>query len=92
MQYFFAALILSFTYQTFAQSNLTNQDSTKSQNETYSSNPNYDKAFAEKLGADDYGMKMYFFVILKTGANPVSDNELISKSFRGHLDNIHRLV
>ncbi|MBN2395104.1 MAG: hypothetical protein JXC36_01425, partial [Candidatus Atribacteria bacterium] len=31
------------------------------------SNPNYDKSLADKLGGDDYGMKSYFLVILKTG-------------------------
>jgi len=30
-------------------------------------NPNYDKALADSLGADDYGMKSYVFVILKSG-------------------------
>ncbi|MBU1094962.1 MAG: hypothetical protein KKB34_00660 [Bacteroidetes bacterium] len=56
------------------------------------SNPDYDKTLAEKLGADDYGMKSYFFVILKTGTNTTTDKELINESFRGHLDNINRLV
>ena len=56
------------------------------------SNPDFDKTLAEKLGADDYGMKSYFFVMLKTGANTTTDKELINESFRGHLDNIHRLV
>lgn len=56
------------------------------------SNPNYDKTLAENLKADDYGMKGYVFVILKTGSNQTKDKELISKCFRGHLDNITRLV
>lgn len=56
------------------------------------SNPNYDKTLADNLKADDYGMKGYVFVILKTGANQTKDKELISKCFRGHLDNITRLV
>jgi uncharacterized protein YciI len=55
-------------------------------------NPNYDRALAEKLGGDDYGMKSYILVILKTGPNTTADRELISASFRGHLDNINRLV
>lgn len=55
-------------------------------------NPNYDAALAEKLGADDYGMKGYILVMLKTGPNKTTDKELIGKSFRGHLDNINRLV
>ncbi|MFU8861144.1 MAG: YciI family protein [Cyclonatronaceae bacterium] len=56
------------------------------------SNPNYDSVLAEKLGGDDYGMKSYILVILKTGPNTSTDRELISASFRGHLDNINRLV
>lgn len=55
-------------------------------------NPNYDKELAEQLGGDDYGMKSYFLVILKTGTNTTADKEQISESFRGHLDNINKLV
>ena len=54
-------------------------------------NPDYDKALAEKLGADEYGMKSYFLVMLKTGPNTTTDQELINESFRGHLENINRL-
>jgi uncharacterized protein YciI len=60
--------------------------------ETTNSNPNYDRTLAEKLGADDYGMKSYFFVILKTGTNTSADQELIRESFRGHMENIRKLV
>ncbi|HLT06864.1 MAG TPA: hypothetical protein VK014_05015 [Cyclobacteriaceae bacterium] len=55
-------------------------------------NPNYDKDLAVKLGGDEYGMKTYFLVILKSGSNNTTDQALISESFRGHLDNINRLV
>lgn len=55
-------------------------------------NPNYDEALAKELKGDDYGMKPYFFVILKTGSNTSNDKELIAEKFRGHLDNINRLV
>ena len=64
----------------------------KSGSDTLTANPNYDKSLADKLGGDDYGMKSYFLVILKTGPNTTADKELISESFRGHLDNINRLV
>lgn len=64
----------------------------KSGSDTLTTNPNYDKSLADKLGGDDYGMKSYFLVILKTGPNTTADKELISESFRGHLDNINRLV
>lgn len=60
-------------------------------NET--NNPNFDAALAEKLGGDDYGMKSYIFVILKTGLNPsTSDKEEINNYFKGHMDNITKLV
>lgn len=55
-------------------------------------NPNYDTALATQLGADDYGMKSFILAILKTGTNQTTDQTFISNSFRGHLDNIHRLV
>jgi uncharacterized protein YciI len=60
--------------------------------DTINSNPNYNKVLAEKLGGDDYGMKSYFFVILKTGTNKTEDKNLISESFKGHIKNIDRLV
>lgn len=60
--------------------------------DTIVSNPNYDASLAQKLGADDYGMKSYILVILKTGNNQTADKTFISKSFRGHLENINRLV
>lgn len=55
-------------------------------------NPNYDEALAKKLGADDFGMKNYVFVILKTGENKTTDKEELNKLFRGHMENIQRLV
>jgi len=56
------------------------------------SNPNYDETLAKKLGADDFGMKNYVFVILKTGENKTADKEELNKLFRGHMENIQRLV
>lgn len=54
-------------------------------------NPKYNQSMADSLGADDYGMKMYVFVILKTG--PVSADKAITDSlFRGHMENIGRLA
>ncbi|MFT3794232.1 YciI family protein [Flavobacterium sp.] len=55
-------------------------------------NPNYDRELAAKLGADDYGMKSYVLVILKTGSNKTNDKELVNKMFQGHMENIGRLV
>lgn len=56
------------------------------------SNPNYDPQLAAKLGADEYGMKSFILVILKTGTTKLTDKKLESKAFQGHLKNINRLV
>ena len=84
MKYILTILLLVITNLTFGQ--------TTSEKESLISNPNYDKTLAEKLGGDDYGMKSYFLVILKTGPNTTKDKELIAESFRGHMNNINRLV
>jgi len=55
-------------------------------------NPNYDESLAKKLGADDLGMKNYVLVILKTGEYQPTDKEELNKLFRGHMENIQRLV
>lgn len=55
-------------------------------------NPKYDSTLAKTFGADDYGMKKYILVLLKTGSNKTTDEEFISESFRGHLENIGRMV
>lgn len=84
MKYFLIITAILLTNLTFGQ--------VKSEKDTTNSNPNYDKVLARKLGGDDFGMKSYFFVILKTGNNKTEDKNLISESFRGHMDNINRLV
>lgn len=84
MKYVFTATLLIVSNLALGQAN--------SENDTLIANPNYDKSLAEKLGGDDYGMKSYFLVVLKTGANTSADKEVIAESFRGHLENINRLV
>ena len=37
-------------------------------------------------------MKSYYLVILKTGTNTTTDKNFINESFRGHMENINRLV
>ncbi|MDF2850335.1 MAG: hypothetical protein K0S31_1020 [Sphingobacterium multivorum] len=59
---------------------------------TTQGNPNYDQELAKKLGADDYGMKSYIFVLLKTGENKTTDKQFINECFKGHMENINRLV
>lgn len=84
MKYILALTLFVVTNLTFGQ--------TKSGKDSFNNNPNYDKTLAEKLGGDEYGMKGYIFVILKTGKNTTTDKGLITESFRGHMDNINRLV
>jgi hypothetical protein len=54
--------------------------------------PEFDEKLAQKLGADAYGMKNYFLVILTTGPAKIQDSALVQQHFRNHLDNISRLV
>lgn len=60
--------------------------------ETINNNKNYDPELAKRVEADDYGMKSYVFIILKSGDNTSKDAEKRNKSFRGHMENIGRLV
>ena len=55
-------------------------------------NPKYDKAYADSLGADERGMKMYVLVILKTGPVKITDKAANEAIFKGHMDNINRLA
>ncbi|WKV13685.1 YciI family protein [Marivirga harenae] len=57
-----------------------------------SQNSTYDQALADSLGADDYGMKSYSLVMLKTGGGNIDDKAEVDSLFRGHLDNISRLA
>lgn len=57
-----------------------------------SDNPKFDQALASKLGADDYGMKRYVLVMLKTGTAGITDKNLIDSLFKGHFDNMQRLT
>lgn len=64
----------------------------ENQSGTTNQNPNYNETLAKKTGADDYGMKAYHLVILKSGSNTTTDKQFINNCFRGHLDNINKLV
>lgn len=52
----------------------------------------YNKTLADSLGADDYGMRMYQLIILKTGTVTIENKEEVQKIFRGHMENISRLA
>lgn len=52
----------------------------------------YDAELARQLGADEYGMKNYVLVILKTGPNDAAvKGKEREDIFAGHLANIRRL-
>jgi uncharacterized protein YciI len=55
-------------------------------------NSDYDSSLAKSLGADERGMKMYTLVILKTGSRHIEDKNKLDSLFRGHHENIKRLV
>lgn len=52
----------------------------------------YDAALAQRLGADERGMRSYVLVILKTGPTRVPDGEKRQAMFAGHFANIERLA
>lgn len=76
MKTLFTFLLLSLTINAMAQTK----------------NPNYNAELAKTLGGDDYGMKKYIMVILKTGTNTTTEKTVRDSLFRGHLYNIGRLV
>ncbi|MBT2564843.1 hypothetical protein J7E50_23585 [Pedobacter sp. ISL-68] len=52
----------------------------------------YDEALAKKLGADNYGMKMYVLVILKSGTNTTETKAKTDSLFAGHMANMGKMV
>src|SRR5512139_424937 len=54
-------------------------------------NPAYDAALAQKVGADEMGMRKYVLVILKSSANPVPKGPERDAMFRGHFANMKKL-
>ena len=52
----------------------------------------YDSLYAERIGADDYGMKQYVMAFLKAGPNRAQSKEEAEELQRAHLDNITRMA
>lgn len=52
----------------------------------------YDAKLATSLGADEYGMRQYVLVILKTGPKKMVVGKEREEMFKGHMDNIKRLA
>lgn len=51
----------------------------------------YDAKLASELGADEYGMKKYWMVFLKTGNNGNTDPTFLRNAMRSHMNNIHAM-
>lgn len=55
-------------------------------------NKGFDQKLADSLGADQYGMKSYYLVILKKGKTEITDKAKKSELMKGHMDNIGKLA
>jgi uncharacterized protein YciI len=54
--------------------------------------PAYDAELAKTVGADEYGMRAYVLVVLKTGPTPMPAGKERDEMFKGHFANINRLA
>ncbi len=52
----------------------------------------YNAELAEKLGADEYGMKMYVMAFLKKGPNRDQTDEVAQALQKAHMQNIQRMA
>ncbi len=64
----------------------------QAQTPTVVTNPKYDAATAERLGADQRGMRNYVLVVLKTGPNKIAAGKERDEMFAGHFANMKRLA
>ncbi len=55
-------------------------------------NKEFDQKLADSLGADQYGMKPYYLVILKKGKAEITDKAKRSELMKGHMNNIKKLA
>lgn len=55
-------------------------------------NPKFDATTAQRLGADQRGMRQFVLVILKTGPNKVPAGKEREDMFAGHFANMKRLA
>jgi uncharacterized protein YciI len=54
--------------------------------------PAFDAELAKTVGADDYGMRGFVLVVLKTGPTPMPAGKERDEMFKGHFANINRLA
>ena len=55
-------------------------------------NSGFNQKLADSLGADNYGMKPYVIVMLKSGTAKIEDKAKMSELMKGHMENIGRLA
>lgn len=70
----------------------TNLSTTKEPTPDTGSISLFDSIRAQKLGADDYGMRAYVMAFLKRGPNRTQDSALASQLQMAHMENIGRLA
>lgn len=97
MKYIFTLVIAAFIYTGCAtepeNTETTPSTDTVLENELNQPDSNgYDAELAQKLGADDYGMKKYVMAFLKAGPNRDRTPEEAELLQRQHLDNITRMA
>lgn len=63
---------------------------TRAQGQTPDSN--YNKALADSLGADEYGMKWYVLVMLKTGTKQIKSRDSLQWLYKGHIETINEMT
>ena len=51
----------------------------------------YDPVLAERLGADENGMKDFYFVLITTGDKPSKDTAFVNSCFKGHFENMTKM-
>ncbi|MBS4040794.1 MAG: hypothetical protein KGZ81_09375 [Flavobacteriales bacterium] len=56
--------------------------------EAQSVNAVYNESLAKELGADDYGMKSYFLVLLQSGSSEGFTKDEVTAHFQSHMQNI----
>lgn len=91
-----ALFYLCFNNFAFASETDRTDNTHNAKPEVVNTNPNYDADLAKKLEADDYGMKSYVLVMLKTGDVKPEESEAgkaaYAEAFKGHFENMGRMV
>ncbi len=86
-------LIVSLCSCSENKSDESNLESANQKDSVIAVDPNaYDSIYAEKLGADEYGMKTYVMAFLKAGPNRDLDSAEAVELQMGHMANINRLA